>query len=1023
MVQGGGGDRPKQTEAKPSDAPTKEPTLVKGIDGKWTHEAKDKPNADPTNKTLPPGQVWKREAGQPTFARVYVGDKNSLELISMRVTVSVEGPRARTVVDHVFRNPHDRQLEGTFEYPLPSGASPSYFAMFLGAARDNAPPLFIRRDDKQPLPPAASARLAPGKLISDISTADWGRLQEGRIVAKDKAVETYEDVVRGRVDPALLEYAGGNTFRGRVFPIQARGYNRVILAYEETLPVSRDKLLYQFPLPDCKLGELQFSLTADGKQCKELQFQPKDATLDESGSQLTFSRTWKNEKPEGAAVVFACTPAEPRVQAVTGRQGENGSHYVYARLRPELKTVADAKPYASHAVFLLDTSLSENPDRFSLNMKLLRKVLESDAGIKQFNILTFNVATAWVEPKGFLPNTAAGRETAFGRLDGLVLEGATDLSAALDRLARNEFELAKDAPLNCFLLSDGQITWGDADVTTLLARFERQCPFASKFNCYRTGLGADNAELFAALTRKGGGVFNLFAHADADIAAAAQAHKNQCMQVSKVYFKDGPEASDVLVAGRQAAVYPGGEMIVTGRTNGSGKTKIVVEGTFQGEKVQEVFPLEVGDNSELAARAWAEVAVASLLSLNDPTLDPLVTAYCQQYGIVSRTASFLVLENDADYKRFNLTDERGKSVAGDMGDYLVKAWAALGDAKTARQAFVEFLTRIESRAKLGKNVETVNVYKLLSLLNDKDFEIPASSLTGKLVHTKDVPESYLSDRAKDPRDVHAYLTEAKRRAKDGDFDGAVRVLSSIIEENPTRDDALRLVGYRLLDLKQPGQASRLFQQVQRQRPFEPHSYRDLAHGLEDSGLYGLAAIQYEIVLAGSWHNRFRDSLKLVVLEEYAHMMQEALRRKAVNPAVANFFGERLENLSRQAQPAGDLRVTISWNTDATDIDLWVIEPDGTKCFYQHKQTKNGGNLSEDQTQGYGPERYTIEKAPAGEFKVLVHYYSANRNLLGGETHVNVVVTRNAGRPNEAVERHTVILKKQDEAVEVCRVKF
>ena len=33
------------------------------------------------------------------------------------------------------------------------------------------------------------------------------------------------------------------------------------------------------------------------------------------------------------------------------------------------------------------------------------------------------------------------------------------------------------------------------------------------------------------------------------------------------------------------------------------------------------------------------------------------------------------------------------------------------------------------------------------------------------------------------------------------------------------------------------------------------------------------------------------------------------------------------------QPQSDLRVTISWNTDATDVDLWVIEPDGTKCFY------------------------------------------------------------------------------------------
>ena len=32
-------------------------------------------------------------------------DKNSLDLVSLHVSVSVEGPRARTLVDHIFRNP------------------------------------------------------------------------------------------------------------------------------------------------------------------------------------------------------------------------------------------------------------------------------------------------------------------------------------------------------------------------------------------------------------------------------------------------------------------------------------------------------------------------------------------------------------------------------------------------------------------------------------------------------------------------------------------------------------------------------------------------------------------------------------------------------------------------------------------------------------------------------------------------------------------------------------------------------
>jgi tetratricopeptide (TPR) repeat protein len=280
----------------------------------------------------------------------------------------------------------------------------------------------------------------------------------------------------------------------------------------------------------------------------------------------------------------------------------------------------------------------------------------------------------------------------------------------------------------------------------------------------------------------------------------------------------------------------------------------------------------------------------------------------------------------------------------------------------------------------------------------------------------------LAARDADRRNADVYLTEAKRRAAAGDTAGAIRVLSSIIEEHPTRGDALRLVGYRLLDLKQPAQAVRLFDRVQRQRPFEPHSYLDLARSLEESGKFGLAAVHYEIVLAGTWHPRFHQSLKTVALEDYARMMRQAIAKQSLKPNLADHFGDRIEKMdTRQFQ--ADLRVTISWNTDATDVDLWVIEPTGEKCFYSHRTTANGGELTEDVTQGYGPERYHAKKAIKGEYKVVVHYYSMNPNLLAGETHVNVTVTRFSGTPNEVSERHTVILKKAQEAVEVCRVKY
>src|SRR5262249_1534463 len=141
-------------------------------------------------------------------------------------------------------------------------------------------------------------------------------------------------------------------------------------------------------------------------------------------------------------------------------------------------------------------------------------------------------------------------------------------------LAKLPFVHKPTAPVNVFLLSDGQLTWGDTNAGQFAAKFEARCPFPTRFHCYRTGLGADNLELFEAMTRRGGSIVH--SYSESDIATAALAHRHQCLQISSVRFAGGPAVSDVMVAGRQAAVYPGGELIVAGRANEPGQTTLVI---------------------------------------------------------------------------------------------------------------------------------------------------------------------------------------------------------------------------------------------------------------------------------------------------------------------------------------------------------------------------------------------------------------------------------------------------------------
>jgi uncharacterized protein YfaP (DUF2135 family) len=112
-------------------------------------------------------------------------------------------------------------------------------------------------------------------------------------------------------------------------------------------------------------------------------------------------------------------------------------------------------------------------------------------------------------------------------------------------------------------------------------------------------------------------------------------------------------------------------------------------------------------------------------------------------------------------------------------------------------------------------------------------------------------------------------------------------------------------------------------------------------------------------------------------------------------------------------PAKDLRVTLTWDTPGTDIDLWVTGPDGEKVFYQRRNGAEGGTLDTDVTTGYGPETYTQARVRPGTYRVQAHYY-------GGQapTRVAVNVIRGEGTLAEERREFRAVLLKPGEVVEV-----
>ncbi len=98
-------------------------------------------------------------------------------------------------------------------------------------------------------------------------------------------------------------------------------------------------------------------------------------------------------------------------------------------------------------------------------------------------------------------------------------------------------------------------------------------------------------------------------------------------------------------------------------------------------------------------------------------------------------------------------------------------------------------------------------------------------------------------------------------------------------------------------------------------------------------------------------------------------------------------------------PAKAMKIILMWDTDGTDVDLHVVEPTGEECFYGHKETKIGGSLDVDITDGYGPEVYTLATPTKGIYKIMAHYYSDNGYP---QSQLTVYVVINEGTLNEKI---------------------
>lgn len=527
--------------------------------------------------------------------KLTTSDGAGLALVSLEARAVVEDPLAFTELHLRFHNPENRTREGRFQITLPPGATISRFAMKIGGA--------------------------------------W---MEGEVVERQAARRAYEDFLHRKQDPALLENESGNLFSARVFPIPARSDKELIVAYSQEL-VEADAP-YRLPLVGLpRLQELDARILV-GRSTTRKAATSLGGTLSQHESIEVHKRDFKPD--QDLVVDRAARRADSRV----GLRHEN---LVVARISPVTGTTKPATLSGLRVLF--DTSASRalgfegEVERLGALIAALRAQGDFDLEVFAFDQDVSRVYGG--RAKGWGPDDER-------HLLARGTEGASNLVAALAALDRPANEATFDRLL---LISDGMATAGPTEGDAIRGAVTRlSSKGVHRLDVMAVGGMRDDAQL-TAMARAGLPESGLVFQPDADVAEMSRGMRLTTRSGLQVTVPGATWVWPTRLDGMQ----PGDEILVYADLPAKKAFSVMVDGV----EVTRKGALFVTERP-LIERAWVKARIDRIADQRDgvaagdadlrSALRKQMIELSTKHRVLCEATALLVLETEADYRRFNL---------------------------------------------------------------------------------------------------------------------------------------------------------------------------------------------------------------------------------------------------------------------------------------------------------------------------------------------------------------------------------
>ena len=357
----------------------------------------------------------------------------------------------------------------------------------------------------------------PGAAIDSMTLSVDGKDLAARLLPADEARRTYEDIVRRKKDPALLEYAGFGLYKTRAFPLEAGKPAKVLVHYNNVCKKDRDVVEVWYPLNTEKFSarpiedvevEVEIYSAADITSIYSPSHDIAVSYKDQRRAVATYRA--KNALPASDFQVFYRAADEDVAATFLTHPSVGGRDGYFLLLVSPNPRLSGRKAQPKDVMIVLDHSGSMSGKKLAQAKESVRYILDNLNDGDRFNVVAYNDSVERFFDAHLVPATKDKLEVAGDKLDSIEAQGGTNIYEALkptlhlastERAIQNHFPAR---PAYIIFLTDGLPTVGQTDENVIL----KDCKAANEdgVRLFAFGVGYDvNVRLLDKLSGDNGG--------------------------------------------------------------------------------------------------------------------------------------------------------------------------------------------------------------------------------------------------------------------------------------------------------------------------------------------------------------------------------------------------------------------------------------------------------------------------------------------------------------------------------------